>query len=195
VTVKNPATDPTGDAQWPHYSPTGAGANLPQFDFTGLQIGQPTAGTLRVRMSLASLKSLLPPTGKTSSYWLTRFQALSTGDSGEESYRVFYVGAESTGGLTPSFFVGTTTCTDTTPQNCKLLNYPAQTQIAGHVCGNTLVADVPLSGFPDPINGALLYNVTALSGGRNGPDDLYADVDATRSFDYVLGSNTGGSSC
>jgi hypothetical protein len=34
-----------------------------------------------------------------------------------------------------------------------------------------------------------------LSGGRNGANDLYADVDATRSFDYVLGSNTGGSSC
>ena len=195
VTVKNPAADPAGDAQWPHYSPTGAGANQPQFDFTGLQIGQPSAGTLRVRMSLASLKSLLSPTGKTSSYWLTRFQALSVGDSGEEAYRVFYVGAESTGGLTPSFFAGTTTCTDTTPQNCKVMNYPAQTQIAGHVCGNSLVADVPLSGFGDPVNGALLYNVTALSGGRNGANDLYADVDATRSFDYVLGSNKGGSSC
>jgi hypothetical protein len=146
-------------------------------------------------MSVASLKSLLPPVGKASALWLTRFQALSVGDSGEESYRVFYVGAESTGGLTPSFFAGTTTCTDTTPQNCKVLNYPAQQQVTGHVCGNTLVADVPLSGFGDPVNGALLYNVTAISGGRNGPDDLYADVDATRSFDYVLGSNQGGSSC
>ena len=56
-------------------------------------------------------------------------------------------------------------------------------------------AYVPFSGFGDPVNGPLLYNVTALSGGRNGPDDLYADVDATRSFDYVLGSNNGGSSC
>jgi hypothetical protein len=195
LTVKDPAADPTGDAQWPHYSPTGAGANLPQFDFTGVQIGQPSAGKLRVRMSLASLKSIQPPTGKTSALWLTRFQALSVGDSGEEAYRVFYVGAESTGGLTPSFFVGTTTCTDTTPQNCKVLNYPVQQQITGHVCGNTLVADVPLSGFGSPVNGALLYNITAVSGGRNAAQDLYADVDATRSFDYVLGSNNGGSSC
>jgi hypothetical protein len=146
-------------------------------------------------MSLASLNSLQPPVGKTSAFWLTRFQALSVGDSGEEAYRIFYVGAESTGGLTPTFFAGTTTCTDTTPQNCKVVNYPAQQQVTGHVCGNTLVADVPLSGFGDPISGPLLYNVTALSGGRNGPDDLYADVDATRSFDYVLGSNSGGSSC
>jgi len=195
VVPHNPVTDATGDAQWPHYSPTGQGSNLPQFDFTGLQVGQPNAGTLRVRMSLASLGSLLPPTGKANSFWLTRFQALSTGDSGEEAYRIFYVGAQSTGGLTPTFFAGSTTCTDTTPGNCKVVNYPVQNQITGHVCGNTLVADVPLSAFGSPVNGPILYNVTALSGGRNADDDLYADVDATPSFDYVRGSGTGGASC
>jgi hypothetical protein len=192
---KDPQTDPTGDAQWPHYSPTGAGPNQPQFDFTGLQVGQPNAGTLRVRMSLSSLANLTPTAGKTSSFWITRFQALSTGDSGEESYRIFYVGAQSTGGLTPTFFAGSTTCTNTTPQNCKVLNYPAQQQVTGHVCGNTFVADVPLSGFGSPVNGPLLYNVTAFSGGRNADTDLYSDVDATRTFDYVLGSNSGGASC
>jgi hypothetical protein len=193
--AKNPVGDPTGDAQWPHYSPAGPGANQPQLDFTDLEVGQPTPGTLRVRMSLASLSSLLPPAGKTSAFWLTRFQALSTGDSGEEAYRIFYVGAQSTGGLTPSFFVGSTTCTDTTPGNCKVVNYPAQQQIAGRVCNNTLVADVPLSSFGAPVSGPLLYNVTALSGGRNADADLYADVDATHSFDYVLGSATGGAAC
>jgi type 1 fimbria pilin len=192
---KNPATDPTGDAQWPHYGPTGAGANQPQFDFTGLQLGQPSTGTLRVRMSLSSLATLTPPAGKTSSVWLTRFQALSVGDSGEEAYRIFYVGAQSTGGLTPSFFAGSTTCTDTTPQNCKVVDYPVQQQITGHVCGNALVADVPLSSFGKPIEGAVLYNVTGFAGGRNADDDLYADVDFTRSFDYVLGSSRGGSTC
>jgi hypothetical protein len=192
---KNPLVDPSGDAQWPHYSPTGAGPNQPQLDFTGLQVGQPAAGTLRVRMSLASLASLAPPAGKANAFWLTRFQALSTGDSGEEAYRIFYVGAQSTAGTTPTFFAGSTTCTDTTPQNCKVVNYPVQNQVAGHVCGNTLVADVPLSAFGAPVDGALLYNVTALSGGRNADDDLYADVDATPSFDYVLGSSRGGSTC
>ena len=192
---KNPVADPTGDAQWPHYAPTGAGANQPQFDFTGLQVGQPTAGTLRVRMSLASLASLAPPAGKANAVWLTRFQALSVGNSGEEAYRIFYVGAQSTGGLTPSFFAGSTTCTETTPGNCKVVNYPVQQQVTGHVCGNTLVADVPLSAFGQPVNGALLYNVTGLAGGRNADNDLYADVDLTRSFDYVLGSNRGGSTC
>ena len=193
--TSNPVADPSGDAQWPHYSPTGAGANEPQFDFTGLQVGQPSAGTLRVRMSLSSLAQLTPPLGKTTSFWLTRFQALSTGNAGEEAYRIFYVGAQSTAGVTPTFFAGSTTCTDTTPQTCKVVNYPAQQQIAGHVCGNTLVADVPLSGFGAPLSGPLLYNVTAVAGGRNADNDLYSDVDLTRSFDYVLGSSTGGSSC
>jgi hypothetical protein len=146
-------------------------------------------------MSLSSLASLAPPAGKTQSVWLTRFQALSVGDKGEEAYRIFYVGAQATGGLTPTFFAGSTTCTDTTPQNCKVIDYPATQAISGHVCGNTLVADVPLSGFGSPVNGALLYNVTAFSGSRNADDDLYSDVDATRTFDYVLGSSTGGSSC
>ena len=54
---------------------------------------------------------------------------------------------------------------------------------------------MPLSGFGNPINGPLLYNVTALSGGRNADNDLYADVDATHSFDYVLGSAKAASSC
>jgi hypothetical protein len=164
-------------------------------DFSGLQVGQPSAGTLRVRMSLNSLSSFLPPLGKTSAFWLTRFQALSTGNSGEEAYRIFYVGAQSTGGLAPSFFAGTTTCTESTPGTCKVVNYPVQNAVTGHVCGNTLVADVPLSAFGAPVNGPLLYNVSGLSGGRNADVDFYADVDATPSFDYVLGSATGGASC
>ena len=41
----------------------------------------------------------------------------------------------------------------------------------------------------------MLYNVTGLSGGRNADNDLYADVDATHSFDYVLGSDRFVKSC
>ena len=192
---KNPVPDGTGDAQWPHYSPTGPGANQPQLDLTSLQLGQSSPGTLRVRMSLASLAAMTPPAGKTSAIWITRFQGLSTGNSGEEAYRIFYVGAQSTGTLTPTFFVGSTTCTDTVPGTCKVVNYPAQQQISGRVCGNTLVADVPLSAFGAPLSGALLYNVTAFSGGRNAAEDIYADVDSTPSFDYVLGSGKGGATC
>jgi hypothetical protein len=53
-----------------------------------------------------SLVDLTPPAGKSNSLWLTRFQALSQGDQGEEAYRIFYVGAESVGGGTPTYFAG-----------------------------------------------------------------------------------------
>jgi len=191
----NPIADAAGDAQWPHYSPTGAGANLSQLDLRGLAVSQPSAGVLRVKMTAGSLASLAAPSGKTTSVWLTRFQALSVGNKGEEAYRIFYVGAQSVGGAKPSFFAGTTTCTDTDPGNCKVVSYPVQMTAAGAVCGNTISVDVVLGSFSQPVQGATLYNVTALAFGRNADTDLYADVDATPSFDYALGSATGGTAC
>jgi hypothetical protein len=199
ATPSNPMADETNDAQWPHYGPTAPGPNVPQLDLTKLELGQPSAGTLRVRMTAANLAALLPPTGKTSSVWLTRFEALSVGNHGEEAYRIFYVGAESVGGLAPSLFAGSTTCTETDPGNCKVLEYPPTAPATGKVCGNTIVVDVPLQGgFGGswPITGTKLYSVTAFSFGRSDPlTDVYADVDATHAFDYRLGSASGGASC
>lgn len=191
----NPMADPGGDAQWPHYSPTGPGPNQSQLDFTNVSVSQPNASTLRVRMTLSSLASLLPPPGKANAVWLTRFQALSTGDFGEESYPIFYVGAQSAGGLTPQFFAGTTTCTNTTPQNCKVVNYPASKPAQGKICGNTIQVDVPVGAFGRPLNGSTLFTVTGLSFGRNADNDFYADVDATHAFDYTLGSNVTSAGC
>ncbi len=195
----NPMTDATGDAQWPHYSPTGAGPNFSQLDLTNLQLSQPSSSTLRVRMTVSNLASLAAPPGKTSAVWLTRFQALSLGDFGEESYRIFYVGAESTGGLTPQYFAGSTTCTNSTPQNCKLLEYPRQMAATGKVCGNTIQVDVPVNGgfgVGLPL-GSTLYSVTGLTFGRNNDSiELYDDVDATPSFDYAVGGPAvGGAAC
>jgi hypothetical protein len=191
----NPMRDAVGDAQWPHYSPVGRGPNQSQLDFTNLSVSQPSSGKLRVRMSVADAGLLLPPPGKTSAVWLTRFQALSTGDAGEQEYPVFYVGARSTGTGAPQYFAGTTTCTDTTPGNCKVMNYPASFPATGKVCGNTIQVDVPLSGFGRPVKGNTLFSVTAFGLGENADDDLYADVDATHVFDYTLGSNTSTSGC
>ncbi|MDP9232078.1 MAG: hypothetical protein M3O73_04830 [Actinomycetota bacterium] len=192
---KSPMKDATGDAQWPHYSPTGAGSNQPQLDFTNLALSQPSSSTLRVKMTVANLAGLQPPPGKTSAVWLTRFQALSLGDFGEEAYRIFYVGAESTAGLAPQYFAGSTTCTDTTPQNCKLSQYPRTMAAQGRVCGNTISVDVPVNGgfgLGLPV-GKTLYNVTAFSFGRNNDNtDIYADVDATHAFDFALGGPAGG---
>ena len=192
---KSPMKDATGDAQWPHYSPTGAGSNQPQLDFTNLALSQPSSSTLRVKMTVANLAGLQPPPGKTSAVWLTRFQALSLGDFGEEAYRIFYVGAESTAGLAPQYFAGSTTCTDTTPQNCKLSQYPRTMAAQGQVCGNTISVDVPVNGgfgLGLPV-GKTLYNVTAFSFGRNDDNtDVYSDVDATHAFDFALGGSAGG---
>lgn len=201
----NPMPDPTGDARSPHYAPTGAGPNLPQLDFTGLRLSQPNRSTLRVEMALSSLASLAPPPGKTNALWLTRFQALSIGDGGEEAYRIFYVGAESAGGARPpTFFAGSGAsaqgavpgngCTTNTPENCKVVQYPKENTATGAIVGNRIVIDVAIQGGfgPNrPILGGKLFSVTALSAGRNADVDLFADVDATRAFDYLLGGGGG----
>ena len=200
----NPVSDPTGDAQSPHYSPIGTGANLPQFDFTKVQLSVPNPATLRVRMTVNNLLSLLPPTGKTESLWLTRFRALSLGDEGEESYRIFYVGAESNNGGAPTFFAGSGDsnnegvpgdgCVNTTPENCKIVQYPNEMAATGSILGNVITIDVPLQGGfgpARPIFGDTLYNVTALSFGRSNDTDVYFDLDATRSFDFKFGGNGG----
>lgn len=200
--ASNPVSDPTGDAQSPHYFPaTGPGANKPEFDFTKVRLSQPNADTLRVEMTLDDLALPTPPAGKANSLWLTRFQALSSGDEGEESYRIFYVGAERAGpGQPTTFFAGSGNsnnngvpgdgCVNTTPENCKIVQYPAEMAAKGSVSGNVITIDVPLQGGfgpGRPILSDTLYNVTALSAGRTAGDPIYADLDATRAFDFKLG--------
>jgi hypothetical protein len=198
--AKTAVDDELADAQWPHYAPTGAGPNQAQLDFTKLALSQPDRATLRIQMSVADLTRPTPPPGKTQAVWLTRFLAKSVGTHGEEAYRVFYAGMRADG-ATPSFFAGSgeadngTTpgngCRSTsTPGSCKIELYPAEVPLQGRVAGNTITIDVPLQGGfgPNrPIQGALLYSVTGFTFGRDGDADLvYADVDATHAFDYVL---------
>jgi len=204
--VRSPVSDPTGDAQVPHYFPvTGAGPSLPRFDFTRLELSQPNRDTLRVRMTVADLSSLAPPPGKISAVWLTRFQALSLGDGlppegPEEAFRIFYVGAESAAGGPPRFFAGSgesaqeevrgNGCMTTTPENCKVVQYPAELPAEGRVDGNTITIDVRIQGgfgADRPIKAQTLSSVTALSFGRNDDtNDLYTDIDATPAFDFEL---------
>ncbi len=205
-TPVSPVLDPAGDAQVPHYSPTGAGPNQPQLDLRALAVNQIDANTLRIRMTVNNLSSMLPPPGKNSAFWITRFQALSRDDTNvTDVHRIFYVGAESIGGQAPIFFAGSPTrdgppvgCTTTTPGNCKVVQYPIQLTsittpgLAGSVSGNTFCIDLPLNAFGAnrPI-GNRLYNVTAFSGGRNDSlADIYAEGDSTSSFDLTLGTIT-----
>ena len=70
-----------------------------------------------------------------------------------------------------------------------VVSHGARLAAAGIVCG--VLGAIAVT----RVVTSLLYNVTALSGGRNADVDLYADVDATPSFDYVLGSAPGGATC
>jgi hypothetical protein len=204
-TPASPSFDPAGDAQVPHYGPTGAGPNQPQLDFKSVAVNQINANTLRVRMTVDNLSSMLPPPGKTSAFWITRFQALSKNDAGTgEAYRIFYVGAESVGGAPPIFFAGSPNltgapvgCNGTTPGTCKVVQYPAEITsltgpVTGTVSGNTFCVDLPLNAFGAnrPI-GDTLYNVTAFSGGRNNAaEDIYTEGDSTPSFNFALGTTS-----
>lgn len=199
----NPVSDPTGDAQSPHYSPSGAGANLPQYDLTQVRLSKQDATTLRVEMTLDNLASLAPPAGKTNGFWITRFQAKSIGEGGEEAYRIFYVGAESVSGGEPTYFAGSGVaasedgvpgngCQTNTPENCKIVFYPAEVSAAGCSANNTFVIDVSLiNGFgaDRPLNELKFFNVTAFTGGRAASNDVYADLDASRAFDYLFGGS------
>src|SRR3989449_2169401 len=102
-------TDPAGDAQVPHYSPLRTGANQPALDLLSVQLSQPDTSHLTVTLKLSSLASLIPPGGSTGLLWLVRWLFLSTGDAGEENYRIFYLGANTTAGQNPVFFAGTGT--------------------------------------------------------------------------------------
>jgi hypothetical protein len=186
----NPATggvtDAQGDAQWPHYGVQGQ--NIAQLDLTNTKVSVRN-GVAHVTMTVASLASLAAPPGKAQAVWLTRFQALAprTG-GGSDVYQILYVGAQSTAGGALGYFAGTSDCTETTPGNCKLLQYPAKSQPQGSVSGNTITIDVPLStGFGIPVHGKTLYNATAFTFGRdNATADIYADVDATAPFDVTF---------
>src|SRR5438876_828486 len=167
--------DPSGDAQTPHYSPAGAGANQPALDLRSLQLSQPDNGHITATLKLQSLASLLPPAGSTGLLWLVRWQFLSTGDAGEESYRIFYLGANSTAGQSPVFFAGTGTsaapgsgippgngCVTTTPQNCKIIKYPSEVSETGTIntSTGTITITAPLSDLGSPVTGDTLFSVT-----------------------------------
>jgi hypothetical protein len=190
---KTKVTDDTADAAWPHYSLTGTpGPNQDGLDLTATSVSRPNADTLRFTISVKNVKNLAPPQGKTNSVWLVRFQTKAFGDGGEESYPIFYAGAESVNGGPLSFFAGNTTCVETLPGSCKIVNYPALLPATGKVTRNVITIDVPIrTGFgraiPEPLSHRKLYSLTGFTFGRTNDEfDLYADVDATAPFDSVL---------
>jgi hypothetical protein len=199
----NPMADPIGDAEFPHYSPTGPGTDQPAMDFTRVAMSQPDADSLRITMTVSDASILTPPVGAESIIWLTRWQSAAVGDGGEASFRIFYAGAKSVAGAPPAFFSGTGTsandagvpgngCITTTPRACKIVLYPAEKAQTGtfNQATGTFTIDVPLADVGLPAKGDVLFSVTALSFGEIHENALYQDVDATRAFDFVVGGAT-----
>ncbi len=202
--------DPAGDAQVPHYSPLGAGANQPALDLLSVQLSQPDTSHLTVTLRVSSLASLLLPAGATGLLWLTRWQFNTTGDGGEESHRIFYLGANSTGGQPPVFFAGTGIsaapstgippgdgCVTTTPQNCKVIVYPSERVETGtfNAATNTITITAPLADIGSPIIGDTLFSVTGLTFGFTNGDPIMMDADASRAFDYIVGKTITPTNC
>jgi hypothetical protein len=169
----NPVSDPAGDAP------------APELDLRRVELVQDQPTRLRVLMTLGA-----PPAADTSGPWLTRFQVLSKGVRGSAAYRILYLGAQKSAGGAPTFFGGTTTCSD---RDCSALAYPALVPAIGSVDGATITVDVALEGgFGKglPFNGDLLYNVVGLTfapaAGATG-----TDIDSTAPFDYRLEERIG----
>src|SRR3989475_12802886 len=197
------ATDPAGDAQVPHFSLNGPGSNQAALDILSVKLSQPDISHLTATVQVASLASLLPPAGTDGILWLTRWQFLSTGDGGEESYRIFYAGASVTAAGITSFFAGTGLsaspsgvmgdgCITNTPQNCKVILYPAEKPETGSIntVNGNITVTVPLVDIGNPITGDTLFSVTALSKAFVKGDSLLIDADAARRFDYVMDTAT-----
>lgn len=201
----NPMTDRVGDAQFPHYSPTGTGTNQKHMDFLGLELSQRNPDSLRVRMVVLEASTLAAPPGAQATIWLTRWQSRALGDDGEESYRIFYVGARSASGQDPTFFSGTGISASNLGvpgngcitnallvtgllRNCKIILYPMEKAQTGKLDRDTgeIIVDVPLADVGSPRVGETLYSVTAFSFGEITGDPLFQDVDATRAFDYTI---------
>jgi hypothetical protein len=178
--------DESGDAQWPHYGVQGA--NVPQLDLTNAKVSVKN-GVAHVSMTVASLASTAPPPGKAQAVWRSRFQVLAPSSAGgPDVYQILYAGAQATGGGALSYFAGAAGCTETTPGNSKLFQYPATVAAQGATSGNTITIDVPLAtGFGVPVHGKTLYNTSAFTFGRDDATaDIYADVDATAPFDVTF---------
>jgi hypothetical protein len=88
-------------------------------------------------------------------------------------------------------------CVTTTPQNCKIIVYPAEHSESGtfNAATNTITITAPLNHIGSPLIGDKLYSVTALTYASTAGNPILADADATRAFDYVLGKTVTPSNC
>lgn len=178
--------EPSGDAIWPRYGATAPGPDYPALDLTGARVEE-SKGHLRAVVSVQDLSSADRPAGDLASRWILRFFAASTGDHGEPSERLFYLGAEQYGGQW-TFFAGSPAggagpdsgCVDHAGF-CTLLRYPAQIAAAGRVEGNRLIVDVPVGALGHPLS--RLTGAYAATETGPAPDAELDVVDTTAPWD------------
>ncbi|MDQ3705649.1 MAG: S-layer homology domain-containing protein [Chloroflexota bacterium] len=194
----NSVTDRTNDAQYPHRDPLGPGPNYDALDIKGVSVAS-NLENITVTMTISNLAATKVIPGADSVVWMARWQSKSVGDFNEESYRIYYAQAVSTLGGDPEFFYGTSLavsgpdagCTTTTPQTCKLLQYPQGEGTTGTYdeATGTITIVVPREGVGSPPVGSTLYSITGYTyGQRSATPDFYDDVDLAKAFNYTFQS-------
>jgi hypothetical protein len=121
---------------------------------------------------------------------------------------IFYVGMESNGGGSPTYFTGSTQAITTT--HTKYFTYPASdtTDVKGAISGGTITWTVPLSTVGSPAAGQGLFSITGFAstqqvpstvptqsvsanGGQVGDFNVPQIIASTPAFDYMVGAAGG----
>ena len=133
-------------------------------DVIGASVRQKDANNLTITLTtndkhLADDLGSTPPLGGPVQNWLVRWAAPTYKGKGDGN--MFYVGMQSAGGGSPTFYTGTTQAITTT--HAKYFTYPATTAIKGAVQGATITWTVPLKLIGSPAKGDGLYSITGFT--------------------------------
>jgi hypothetical protein len=191
-------SDPRGDADYSaNGTRTAAGANLDVVGASLVDEKEPSEAltvTIKVK-SLADL-SVSPALGGPDASWIVRWTRVMPGTTGNG--HIFYAGMDNnaSGGGTPTFFAGDTSCIPgpgNPAEHCKYLTYPQTTVLSASQASynpttGVITMHVPETavGPPEPAGRATLYSVTAFSATSTVPQSattLFNVIDSTVPFD------------
>ncbi|MDQ6708991.1 MAG: hypothetical protein M3Z11_00395 [Candidatus Dormibacteraeota bacterium] len=171
----------------------------PNLEVLGSQVAlSADHNTYQVRMLVADLRSLAPKpdAGGTTLVWSTQWKVPSATDPKGGAY--FHAYMESTGGATPTFWIGQNAIEAT---GSLTFTYPGSTQVPGSytpTAPGTITINVPVSAVAEvaPVDN-LLYSVTAstqsLTGNAETPPSVFGSglggnlfnlVDVAPAYDY-----------
>ncbi|HEX4654432.1 MAG TPA: hypothetical protein VH274_01680 [Mycobacteriales bacterium] len=173
-------------------------------DVIGASVRRKDAKNLLITLTtndknLASHLATTPPLGGPVDNWMVRWAAPSYKGNGDGN--MFYVGMQSAGGQSPSFYTGTTGAITST--HAKYFTYPATHAIKGQIQGATISWTLPLSLVGNPHKGQGLYSVTGFTstqaapagvttipvpdqGGELGDENIPNLIGATSPFTFIV---------